>query len=182
MIYYFKIINKMEWIVLLFFKYISLHKLLFLFNGKNWLTAKIGKNFTCLNRYLISINSSLEIGDNVRIQAEEINLGKNVYIGHNNYLYGRITIGNDFMSGPNVSIMGGNHGYYDTNISMVHQKCSSIGIVIENDVWIGANSVILDGVKIASHCIIGAGSVVIKDTEEWCVYVGNPARKVKKRI
>lgn len=180
--YYFKVINKFEYLFSLFFKYISFHKFIFIFYGKNWLTVKIGRNFTCLGKYRINISNNFEIGDNVRIQAEEMNFGENVYFGHNNYLFGKIKIGNDFMSGPNVSIMGGNHGYKDTKISMIYQKSSSDGVIIENDVWIGANATILDGVKIASHCIIGAGSVLTKDTQEWGIYVGNPAKMVKKRL
>ena len=64
-----------------------------------------------LGKHRIDIGNNLEIGDNVRIQAEEIQFGNNVYIGHNNYIFGKVSIGDDFMSGPNVSIMGGNHGY-----------------------------------------------------------------------
>ncbi|MDD2698439.1 MAG: glycosyltransferase [Arcobacteraceae bacterium] len=64
---------KIEYITTLIIKYFSVQKILY---GKNWLQVKIGK--------------SLEIGDNV-------------YIGHNNYIFGKVSIGNDFMSGPNVS-------------------------------------------------------------------------------
>ncbi|MDD2698438.1 MAG: hypothetical protein PHF17_06520 [Arcobacteraceae bacterium] len=50
------------------------------------------------------------------------------------------------------------HGFDDTNTSMINQKTNSKGIFIGDDVWMGANSIILDGVTIASHCIIGGGS------------------------
>jgi maltose O-acetyltransferase len=53
-------------------------------------------------------------------------------------------------------------------------------IVIEDDVWIGFNSVILKGVKIGRGAIIGAGSFVTKDVEAWTVNVGNPLRCIKK--
>lgn len=52
--------------------------------------------------------------------------------------------------------------------------------VIINDVWIGANSVILSGVKIGKHCVVGAGSIVTMDIPEYCVAIGNPGRIVKR--
>ena len=180
--YYYKLIYKLEAIVTLFIKYISLQKLLFLLYGKNWFAVKIGKNFTCLGKYKIDIKNNLDIGDNVRIQAENINFGNNIYIGHNNYLFGKISIDNNFMSGPNVSIMGGNHMYSDINTPMIFQKSTSEGINIGSDVWIGANSIILDGVNIASHCIIAGGSVLTKDTKKWGIYGGNPAKIIGNRL
>ena len=54
--------------------------------------------------------------------------------------------------------------------------------MIEDDVWIGANCTILDGVRIAKGCIIGAGSVVSKSTEPFGIYAGVPARLIKKRV
>ena len=65
---------------------------------------------------------------------------------------------------------------------MIQQRCPpNVGIVIGNDVWIGANSVILDGVKIGEGAIIGAGSVVTKDVKSFAIVAGNPARFIKKR-
>ena len=53
-------------------------------------------------------------------------------------------------------------------------------IKIENDVWIGANSVVLPGVQIGNHSVIGAGSIITKDIPPYSVAVGNPARIVKR--
>ncbi len=52
-------------------------------------------------------------------------------------------------------------------------------IIIDDDVWVGANSVILAGVKIGKHCVIGAGSIVTKDIPDYTIAVGNPARIYK---
>lgn len=55
-------------------------------------------------------------------------------------------------------------------------------IIIEDDVWIGSNSVILSGVKIGRGAIIGAGSVVTKDVEPYTIVAGNPAKKIRERF
>ena len=53
-------------------------------------------------------------------------------------------------------------------------------IKIENNVWIGAHSVVLPGVQIGNHSVIGAGSIITKDIPPYSVAVGNPARIVKR--
>ncbi len=58
----------------------------------------------------------------------------------------------------------------------------SILTTIENDVWIGANSVVLKGVTVHSGAIIGAGSVVTKDIPAYAIAAGNPAKVIKYRF
>ena len=70
--------------------------------------------------------------------------------------------------------------FSDRNVPITYQDLENKGIIIEDDVWIGAGVRILDGVTIARGCVIGAGSVVTKSTEEFGVYVGVPARLIKK--
>jgi acetyltransferase-like isoleucine patch superfamily enzyme len=55
------------------------------------------------------------------------------------------------------------------------------GIYIEDDVWIGANSVVLPGVRIGEGAVVGAGSVVTRDVPPYCIYAGNPARLIRRR-
>ena len=55
-------------------------------------------------------------------------------------------------------------------------------IIIEDHVWIGANAVIMPGVTLKKGTVVGAGSVVTKDTEEYSVVVGSPARKIRNRL
>ena len=52
-------------------------------------------------------------------------------------------------------------------------------VVISDDVWIGAGAIILPSIKLKKGCVIGAGSIVTKDTEEYCIYAGNPAKKIR---
>jgi virginiamycin A acetyltransferase len=62
------------------------------------------------------------------------------------------------------------------------EKISKGNIIIEDDVWIGSNSIILSGVRIGRGAIIGAGSVVTKDVERYSVVAGNPSKVLRKRF
>ena len=85
------------------------------------------------------------------------------------------------MIGPRVNLMGENHNFDETNISMKSQGVNRSSIVIEDDVWIGANCTILAGVTIKSGAIIAAGAVVTKDVEDCSVVGGVPAKLIKMR-
>ena len=86
-----------------------------------------------------------------------------------------IYFGDNIWMGPNVAIISSNH---DINDLAKHIK--SPPIRIGNNVWIGANSIILPSVKIGNNVIIGAGSVVTKDIPSNSQVVGNPAKVTKK--
>jgi acetyltransferase-like isoleucine patch superfamily enzyme len=86
------------------------------------------------------------------------------------------------MIAPNCMISGGNHNYIDNLIPMIFQSSNSKGIIIDDDVWIGANSVILDGVTIEKGAIIAAGSVVKNNVAKYEIVAGNPAKKIKSRL
>lgn len=62
----------------------------------------------------------------------------------------------------------------------LHEGVSSAPIIIENDVWIGANSIILKGVTIGARSVIGAGSVVTKSIPADCIAAGNPCRVIRR--
>ena len=74
-----------------------------------------------------------------------------------------------------------NHNYARTDIPIYRQGETSKGIVIEDDVWIGARVTILDGVRVGGGSIIAAGAVVSKDVEPFSVVGGVPARVLKSR-
>lgn len=67
------------------------------------------------------------------------------------------------------------------HMSMGHPSCKG-DIIVENDVWIGAKSTIMSGVKILNGSIVGANSVVTKDVPSYSIVVGNPAKVVKYRF
>lgn len=73
------------------------------------------------------------------------------------------------------------HQIADTHMKMGHPTCKG-NIIIENDVWIGAKSTIMSGVKIGNGSVVGSCSVVTKDVPPYSIVVGNPARVVKLRF
>lgn len=115
---------------------------------------------------------------------EHISIGRNSYV-NGGYLCAspnaRIIIGNDCLISYNVHIRTDMHCYMDKNQLIREQGSKEKDIVIGDDVWIGFGAQILSGVSVAKGCVIGAGAVVTKSTEEYGVYVGVPARLIRKR-
>lgn len=104
-----------------------------------------------------------------------LKIGKNVFINSNLLAMARgdITIEDDVQIAGNVSLLSNNHDPYERMIL----PCKPI--LIKNGAWIGANVVILPGVSVGKHSIVGAGSVVTKDVPDYAVVVGNPSRVLK---
>jgi acetyltransferase-like isoleucine patch superfamily enzyme len=98
-------------------------------------------------------------------------------------MYGRggIKVGDYVLIGPNVVIASSQHRYNIEKIPIMFQGHEKKAVVIGNDVWIGANAVVLPGVTIADGTIVGAGAVVTSDTEPYSIVCGVPARKIGER-
>ncbi len=110
-----------------------------------------------------------------------IHIGANSLIGEMNVLRGQggITIGNRVYTAPLVQMLAVNHIYQDPNRPMVEQGITAEGIVVEDDVWIGAGAIITDGVRIGKGAVVAAGAVVTKDVPPHTVVGGVPARVLK---
>jgi acetyltransferase-like isoleucine patch superfamily enzyme len=96
--------------------------------------------------------------------------------------FGGITIGNDVRIASHTVILSSTHRYDDVSVSMHSQGALARETVIGDDVWIGAHSVVLGGVRVGSHSIVGAGAVVVYDVPEYAVVAGVPARVVRSRL
>lgn len=94
-------------------------------------------------------------------------------------LVGPVKIGNKVVLGSNSRVTGLTHNYADVNIPIDDQGVTACITVIDDDVWIGGNCCINQGIHIGTHVIVGAGSVVTKDIPSYSVAVGNPARVIK---
>lgn len=132
------------------------------------------------------IGDNTVIDDFVKIKhvggQGNIKIGKNCFINSGCVLYSGngIKIGDNVLIGPNCSITPVNHEFKSKSIFISEQgfKPSKGGIIIEDDVWIGANVVILDGAIIKKGSIIGANSLVNTVVKEYSINYGNPCKTI----
>ncbi|MDQ2178551.1 DapH/DapD/GlmU-related protein [Marinifilum sp. D714] len=144
--------------------------------------VKIATNVSIFRN--VTVGNNVNIGDNVEIRCNKknrITIGNNCTINRNSMIMGNVVVGNYCLIAPNCKIIGSNHNFSDRKEFIKKQGISSKGIEIEDDVWLGANVVIVDGVTIGMGSVIGASSVVTKDIPPYSIAVGNPCRVIKKR-
>ena len=112
-----------------------------------------------------------------------IEIGENCSIGPYSIIYGHggVTIGNNVLIAGATMIIPNNHNFKDTSVPIAFQGNESLGIVIEDDVWIGHACSILDGIKIGQGSVIAAGSVVNENVEPYSIMGGVPAKLLMKR-
>jgi acetyltransferase-like isoleucine patch superfamily enzyme len=110
-----------------------------------------------------------------------IRIGANSLIGELNVLRGQggIRIGDRVYTAPQVQLLAVNHIYDDPTVPMVEQGITAEGIVVEDDVWIGAGAIVTDGVRIGKGAVVAAGAVVTQDVPAHSVVGGVPARVLK---
>lgn len=143
------------------------------FNLKNNPRISKGINFNHINK--IVINENLILGPNVTIDAGSssgIFIGKFVSIASGSY----IRSANHNFSNNSLNIQ--DQGWYCKDIEYKNRKFS---IIIEDNVWIGANAIILSGSHIGTGSVISAGSVISNYIPPLSIVVGNPGRVIKKR-
>lgn len=135
---------------------------------------RIGSHFTCWRFCTLAActDGELVIGDHVSLNA-------NVYI--NACSGGTIHIGNDVLIGPNVVLRASDHAFDDLSRPMRTQGHTPGTIVIEDDVWLGANVTVVGGVRIGRGAIIAAGAVVTTDVPSQAIAGGVPARLIRRR-
>ena len=100
-------------------------------------------------------------------------IGKNVDI----YNFSSVTIGSNVVISQDTLLCTGSHDYTDKRMPLVSRR-----IVIKSYVWLAAGAFIGPGVTINEGAVIGARCVLTRDADEWTVFGGNPARKLKRRI
>lgn len=147
----------------------------------------IGAGCEFISPNTISFEGSVSIGGNAFFTAEGgfIVVGNNTAFNMNVHINasvgGEIRIGEWCLIGPNVVMRTASHRHDDPNF-LIRQQGHFIGdIHIEDDVWIGANAVILGGVRIGRGAVIGAGAVVVKDVPSMAIAVGVPTKVIKFR-
>ncbi|MCX8084449.1 MAG: acyltransferase [Calditerrivibrio sp.] len=128
--------------------------------------------------FSVHFTSKITHVENIRIHYDLVTLTSFAVSGHCYFqAYNGLYCGENFLFAPGVKIITSGHDLKDLS------KPTKDGpVVIGDDVWIGANVVILPGVKIGNRCIIGAGSIVTRSFEEDdLIIAGNPAKIIRKR-
>lgn len=137
---------------------------------------------------------------------ENIELGDDIYVGHNTILkgyyrnkmiigsgtwigqqcffhsMGNITIGSNVGIGPAVKIISSQHSLDDTSKPILHAPIMTAPVVIEDDADLGVGAIIMPGVRLGRGCQIGAGAVVTRDVQPYAIAAGVPARVVRLRV
>ena len=135
------------------------------------------------------IGASSEIYDQVVIRfvggSGDIVMGKFCYINPGCVLYSGngIRFGDYVLLAPGVKVVPTNHAFESREIPIRHQGFmpSKGGVVVGDDVWVGANAVLLDGTEIGRGAIIAAGAVVSGAVPAYEIWGGVPAKKIRER-
>ncbi len=144
-----------------------------------------GKPFHWIKRGLLSValtrcGKGVNVGFACSI-SPHVEIGDYSSFGNRCVIQGGVIIGSDVMMGPDVKIYTRNHNMLDISRPMRLQGDSFSSVCIGDDVWLACNVVILPGVKVGSHAVIGAGTIVVHDVPDYAVLVGNPGKVVKFR-
>jgi len=135
------------------------------------------------NNVTLAKFSTIQCTGVIRNLGIGITIGDNSAVGAYSFLgaQGGIQIGNNVIMGPRVNFHAENHIYQDLETQIRLQGETREGIMIGDDCWVGAGSVILDGVHIHSGCVVAAGSVVTNDIPPNSIIAGIPACVIKER-
>jgi len=152
----------------------------FLLYKKNHYTNYIAPTATVANKKQKNLGKRFVLRAFSQLRGD-FECGDNVRFGFSCHVFGVTKMGNNIMVAPNC-LIGGGHGTNLNGIPMIFQDCGEAKrIIIEDDVWIGGNSVILQGVTIKTGAVVAAGSVVTKDVPSNAIVGGNPAKILKYR-
>ena len=131
---------------------------------KFWLgDYSVVESFACINN---------AVGDVI--------IGNHTRIGLHNTIIGPVTIGSHVNLAQGITITALNHNFSDAEKRIDEQGVNTTPVVIEDDIWIGANAVILPGVTIGQHSVVAAGAIVTKDVPPHSLVAGVPAKVIKQ--
>ncbi|HEY8217574.1 MAG TPA: acyltransferase [Acidimicrobiia bacterium] len=147
--------------------------------GERYITVGEG---TVLGPYVTlsaGVSPEHDLGD-----VEVVSIGDRCLIGRGSGIvaHERVVIGDDVFTGHHVYITDANHGYEDLDVPPSRQFAASRPVSIGAASWLGHGTIVLPGVTIGRHVVVGAGSVVTGDLPDRCVAVGNPARVIRRYV
>ena len=165
---------------------VGLRMIWFRYQWKEPKNINIGPFCEFISPRNINFRENANLSRNCYLNADggEIDIGNNFSCNNNIHLNasikGKIKIGDDVLIGPNVVCRTANHKFKKKEININKQGHSYNNIEIEKNVWVGANCVILSGVKIGEGAVIAAGAVVNSNVDSYTIAGGVPAKLIKK--
>lgn len=110
----------------------------------------------------------------------DVIIGDYTRVGLHNTIIGPVRIGNNVNLAQGITVTALNHNFDDTTKRIDQQGVTTKAVTINDDVWIGANAVVLPGVTIGTHSVVAAGAVVSKDVPPYTIVAGVPAKVIKQ--
>lgn len=131
-------------------------------------------------RFSLGRHSVVESFSCINNAVGDVVIGDFTRIGLHNTIIGPVTIGSHVNLAQGITVTALNHNFSNPQQRIDEQGVSTQPVNIGDDVWIGANAVILPGVNIGNHCVVAAGAVVTKDVPDNTLVAGVPAKPIKK--
>lgn len=131
-------------------------------------------------RFSLGQYSVVESGACINNAVGDVIIGDYTRIGLHNTVIGPVTIGNHVNLAQGITVTALNHNFDNVELRIDEQGVSTNPVTIADDVWIGANAVVLPGVSIGSHSVVAAGAVVTKDVPAHSLVAGVPAKIIRK--
>ena len=131
-------------------------------------------------RFSLGQYSVVESGACINNAVGDVIIGDHTRIGLHNTVIGPVTIGNHVNLAQGITVTALNHIFDNVELRIDEQGVSTNPVAIADDVWIGANAVVLPGVSIGSHSVVAAGAVVTKDVPAHSLVAGVPAKIIRK--
>lgn len=160
------------WIRLFYFTYLK--------RGKGSVIYRsVRKDLPPFNRFELGKSSVVEDFSCLNNAVGDLVIGDFTRVGLRNTIIGPVHIGHHVNLAQNVTVTGLNHNYQDVEKPIDKQGVSTLPVIIEDDVWVGANSVILPGVTLGKHSVVAAGSIVNHSVPPFSICAGCPAKIIK---
>ena len=131
-------------------------------------------------RFFLGNHSVIESYCCINNAVGDVVIGDYTRIGIHNTIIGPVCIGSHVNLAQGITVTALNHNFEDKTKRIDEQGITTKPVIIGDDVWIGANAVILPGVTIGKHCVVAAGAVVTKDVPDNTIVGGVPAKEIKK--
>lgn len=161
----------------------GLKRLLWYFTNAIWFNSAFpfnGFKIFLLRLFGCKVGIGVIIKPHVKIKYPwKLEIGNHVWIGENVWIdnLAKVTLGNNVCLSQGAFLLCGNHNYKKRTFDLITSE-----IILEDGVWIGAQSVVCPGIKCYSHSVLAVGSVANTDLLAYTIYQGNPALKIRERV